>query len=536
MRTVEFKLSLNQCQQAKVDDWLNVQRWVWNRGLEELEKFDTFSTWDKINKSWVPCCPVPWEYYQDRERNQLVSFCRLPWDYYWCGKQLIPFCRIVARSQHLPQDYQESQIQSPTFFGLGYYFAQKNHPDKPWFCEVPNKFIFGTLKLLYDAWQQYKSGARNRPKYKGRGHKISTLVNNNAKRIKVSGKRISLPKLGKVSVKTLDKRWDSSVPISALKIIKEASGYYLQLTGDTLINKKPLLSDKAVGLAVGLETIYTTDNGKAIEPPMYYRKMEKRLKRLQRQASRRQSGSANQNKTYHQIARLHERIRRSRRAFNHKLSTYLVREYGAIAVNEKPGTNGVRASTEINKALTDNALGQLQTLIEQKAQIAEREFVKVPNQGLPGEQQAAARAIYTTAKPSFARNYRPWGWEVTPGESIATLNQEPPQGGPPCDAGTASISTSENTNLRGFEDVSGASSSLGALNQQQTESAAFDKDRSSQATSQSLSETEYQLAIFSNQDARQPPQKAYRHRSGQPISKNQLGKRKRWSDMEKDSS
>jgi len=531
MRTVEFKLSLNQSQQAQVDDWLNVQRWVWNRGLEELEKFDTFCGWDKISKSWVPRCPVPWEYYQDKNTNQLVPFCRLPWDYYRSGKKLIPFCHIAAQNQHLPQEYQEPQIQSPTFFGLGYYFAQKNHPDKPWFCEVPSKFVFGTLKSLSEAWQQYKSGDHKRPKYKGRRHKISTLVNNNAKSLKISGKKISIPKLGKVSVKTLDKRWDSSVPISTLKILKEASGYYLQLTGDIPIDKKPLLSDKAVGLATGIETIYTTDSGKVVEPPMYYRKIEKRLKRFHRQASRQQEGSANQRKTYQKIARLHERTRRTRRAFNHKLSTYLVEEYGAIAINQKPGANGARTGTEINKALTDNAQGQLLTLIEQKAQIADREFAKVPNQGLPSEQPAAARAVLTTAKLSFARNYRPWGWEVTPGESSGTLNQEPPQGGPPCDAGTASKSTSETTNLRGLMNFSEATSAPQALSQQQTESSVFDEDKSSRATSQSPSEIE----TSSNQDASKQLQKGKMDRS-RPNSENQALREQRRSTVENDSS
>lgn len=59
MKTVEFKLSLNQSQQAKVNDWLNVQRWVWNQGLQLLEEFDAFTAWDKESKAWVPCCPRP---------------------------------------------------------------------------------------------------------------------------------------------------------------------------------------------------------------------------------------------------------------------------------------------------------------------------------------------------------------------------------------------------------------------------------------------------------------------------------------------
>ena len=63
MRTVEFKLSLNQSQQVKVDSWLNTLRWVWNRGLHLLEEFNRNARWDKDSKSWVPCCSIQWEYF-----------------------------------------------------------------------------------------------------------------------------------------------------------------------------------------------------------------------------------------------------------------------------------------------------------------------------------------------------------------------------------------------------------------------------------------------------------------------------------------
>ena len=138
MKTVEFKLSLNQSQQAKVDDWLNVQRWVWNQ-VQLLEEFDTFTAWDKELKAWVPCCPVQWEYYKN-DNGQLIPFTRLA--------RVKPY-RMACP---IPQFYLQPQLKSPTFFGLGYYFAQKNHLDKPWFCQVPIKFVFGTLQLLANAW------------------------------------------------------------------------------------------------------------------------------------------------------------------------------------------------------------------------------------------------------------------------------------------------------------------------------------------------------------------------------------------------
>ncbi len=426
MRTIEFKLDLNQSQQAKVDDWLNVQRWVWNRGLHLLEEFDSFTSWDKLSKSWVPCCPIPWEYYklqaktEWREGSEEEESLPLPpllllllfppillqLQLYSPHNSavLVPFTRLAQIKPYrmscpIPQAYRQPELESPTHFGLLYYFAQKNHEDKPWFCSVPSKFVAGRLQALSDAWSEYKAGQRKRPRYKRYRHKITTLINNNSKKIKVSGKKITLPNLGKVTVKSLDKRWDASVPIATLKIVKEPSGYYLQLTGE-LPTKTVKPSNKAVSLSLGYRELFTTDGGKAVSPPANYRKMEKRLARLQRKLSRQQKlcpittynadlrehflscplnpdKGANKTKNQQKISRLHEKIRRTRRAFNHKISTKLVQEYGGIATTKselrkitrrpkpivnKEGTgydpNGALNKSQFNKLILASGLGQ----------------------------------------------------------------------------------------------------------------------------------------------------------------------------------
>ncbi|MFM6270393.1 MAG: transposase, partial [Dolichospermum sp.] len=73
-------------------------------------------------------------------------------------------------------------------------------------------------------------------------------------------------------------------------------------------------------------SIITTDQGREVKPPKLYRKQQAKLKRLQRKASRQKKGGCNQKKTYRKIALHHEKIRRSRNAFNHKLSTKTIRE------------------------------------------------------------------------------------------------------------------------------------------------------------------------------------------------------------------
>jgi len=572
MRTIEFKLDLNQSQQAKVDDWLNVQRWVWNRGLHLLEEFDDFTSWDKVSKTWTPSCPLPWLYYKD-DRGQLVPFTRLA--------QTKPY----RMSCPIPQAYRQPELESPTYFGLLYYFAQKNHEDKPWFSEVPSKYVAGTLKSLADAWSEYKAGKRKRPRYKRYKDKLKTLVNNNSKSIKISGKQITLPKLGKVTVKTLDKRWDAAIAIATLKIVREPSGYYLQLTGELPVKKfKP--SNKAVGISLGYKDLFTTDGGKVVEPPAYYQKMEKRLQRLQRQLSRQQNlcpittynselgkhflscpidpnKGANKVKTQQKIARQHEKIRRARKAFNHKLSTKLVREYGAIAtaksevrkitrrpkpIVNKEGTgydpNGAAIKSQFNKTILANAGGQLTTLIEQKAVVSGREYIEVAPKDIPDEPRQRAehyskrlrlpRAVHLSA---FQQGrYRSWEWKSKPGESSVTLNQEAVQAAPLLDEETTSKPSSSSTNGRERVGVPQPASTSNASNHLPEPNLALDGVKSTRAKAQGRSGSRSQSIADSTLNSPEQTQKATGQGSAPAASKTLSAKRKRRPAVETDSS
>lgn len=91
----------------------------------------------------------------------------------------------------------------------------------------------------------------------------------------------------------------------------------------------------------------------------------------------------------------HNKIAKQRLAFNHKLSTFLVRCYAGIAVeklnlvglkrrakvkrNDKGGydRNNAKAKSGLNKSFADAGLGQFLQMLETKCKDAGREFVKV---------------------------------------------------------------------------------------------------------------------------------------------------------------
>ena len=389
MKTLEFKLNLTPEQKEARDSWVSGLRWVWNTGLEFLENFYRFHAWDSLSQTWVPCSPIPWQYRKQGEHQ--IPYC-------WIGK---------AYACPIPQPYRPLPLVgnpgSNPYYWLRPYFTQKNHPDKLWFKNIPSIFVINTLERLATSWNQYRKGTKGKPRYRSRKTQSTTLATTQAKaKVSVRGRYIRIPGLGKLLVKGLDTRLPKGVQPATLSICKFASGDYLQL-GVELPDVPLPDSDLACGVDVGIEYLYATDHGRLVEPPNYFKQSEQRLARLQRKLSHRkgrkfpkQEGSKNYQKFQNKIARLHEKVARQRRAFNHWHSSNLVRMSGAIAV-EKIDFNELISSPEpipkadqsgyehnnaivqrrYNKALTDAGCGQFLAFLEQKSQEPNREFQRV---------------------------------------------------------------------------------------------------------------------------------------------------------------
>jgi putative transposase len=268
-----------------------------------------------------------------------------------------------------------------------------------------------------------------------------------------------VPELGKISVPGLDKRWlnpDGSRPeIATFKICQSPSGWYVQLTGELDRSQKLRDCNKAIAGDPGLLNYITFDDGKHIENPRFWRKQEEKLDKLQRElahkrshnlilwlnhrertiddirsivnintddaqallhAKSEQEGKAiinqsrwsrlifkrgEESKAIQQLVKRikhqHECIRRIRRSFAHRLSSWLVRNHTIFVCedglqkeqlrhragikldeNDVAQKNNSRAKSGLTKSLSDAAHGQLMELCAQKFKEAGRTFIRYP--------------------------------------------------------------------------------------------------------------------------------------------------------------
>ncbi|MEV0334799.1 transposase [Nocardia sp. NPDC050717] len=92
---------------------------------------------------------------------------------------------------------------------------------------------------------------------------------------------------------------------------------------------------KTVGVDVGIDSLAALSTGEKITNPRHERADRRRLAKAQRTLARKVLGSDNREKARRKVARIHARITDRRTDFLHKLSTRLIRENQAVAIEDQ---------------------------------------------------------------------------------------------------------------------------------------------------------------------------------------------------------
>lgn len=148
---------------------------------------------------------------------------------------------------------------------------------------------------------------------------------------------IRLPKLGYVKCRVSKK---VTGRILSATVSKTSSGKYFVSVCRTDADIPQLEPAGAVcGIDLGIKELATLSDGTVFANHKHLRKSEKKLRRLQRELSRKTKGSRNREKARMKLARQHEKVRNQRRDALHKMTTQIVRDYDVICTETLKSKN-----------------------------------------------------------------------------------------------------------------------------------------------------------------------------------------------------
>ena len=130
--------------------------------------------------------------------------------------------------------------------------------------------------------------------------------------------------------------------------------------------KRAPTATSAIGVDLGVKVLATLSDGTIFENPRAFKHALKKLKRLERQKSRRKKGSKNRAHTRQTISRLHAHIANIRKDTAHKLTTYLCKNHALVAI-EDLHVAGMLKNHCLAQAVSDSNFGEIRRQLEYKS-------------------------------------------------------------------------------------------------------------------------------------------------------------------------
>ena len=175
-------------------------------------------------------------------------------------------------------------------------------------------------------------------------------------------------------------------------------------TDDEHVSGKPdvasLDASNSVGIDLGVLNYIHTSDGKTVDWLNLENEYE-RLRREQRKLSRKEKGSENYEKQRREVAKVKRRTRRKVLDYQHKITTWLVKEYDAVFV-EDLNVSGILQGDGNARNKQDAAWRQFITLLEYKGDLYGTHVVQVEAKGTT---KKCASCGVETAKPIWVREH-----------------------------------------------------------------------------------------------------------------------------------
>lgn len=270
----------------------------------------------------------------------------------------------------------EQESKKLSYFDLN-SMLPKIKEEFPWLKEVNSQSLQGANKNLDSAFTRFFREKARFPKFKSKKNKVQSFQVPQHYSVDFVCKKIKLPKVGCVKA-VFDRRFSGRIKTSTVSVTSTGKWFISILVDDGEEERASInfCSDTTIGVDVGIKHFATFSNGEKIENPKYLYKSLQRIKVLHRRLSRKKRGSKNSRKARLKLSKKYEVVTNQRNDFLHKLSSRLVSDNQAIAV-ESLDVCGIIKSSFFSMGVSDASWSKFFNMLEYKCFRSGKKLIKI---------------------------------------------------------------------------------------------------------------------------------------------------------------
>ena len=266
-----------------------------------------------------------------------------------------------------------------------------------WLFDVSNNVGKQAVKDACNAYKNFFQGKAEFPRFKSRKRSRLSFYNDTEKLKVKANKRVLIEKVGWMQT-------SEQIPVGLKycnpRVSFDGKYWYLSVGIEQAL-KKEKLTDEVIGIDLGITTLAVCSNGnnvKNINKTIEVRKIEKRLRRLQRGVSRkyemnkegnRYAKTSNCIKIEKQIQHLHRRLANIRTNHIHQATNAIVKTKPCKVVMEDLNVKGMMKNRHLSKAIQQQKFKEFSRQMKYKCEKYGIEFMEV-NRFFPSSKKCSS--------------------------------------------------------------------------------------------------------------------------------------------------
>lgn len=244
----------------------------------------------------------------------------------------------------------------------------------PWMQDTGKTCSQYAIHNVEKAFKKMWKDGNGYPSFKKKGGKDSFVSVENKQQFKQKDFKIKLPKIGWIKCA---ENLRFSGEVNNVSVKRVADMWFAIINIEVNPIETPLIGENqaVIGVDMGVKSLIVLSDGVVFKNPLALTKNIKKLKQRQRKASKKTPGSNNKKRAQIKLARLHNKITCIRTNAIHQATSFIVKKYDRIVIEDLRVRNMVKNKC-LSRSILDASFGEISRQLAYKSEWYGKELVK----------------------------------------------------------------------------------------------------------------------------------------------------------------